>query len=78
MLLHLLQPLAYGYSLNAIICSQTFLSGVTEAPSWRRGWAVLTRLLAAEQCDDLAGLYGDTPALRSQIIMARHAFGQGE
>ena len=36
MLLHLLQHLAYGYSLAAIIGPQSFLSGVTEAPPWRR------------------------------------------
>ena len=36
MLLHLLQHLAYGYSLDAIIGPESFLSGVTEAPPWRR------------------------------------------
>ena len=36
MLLHLLQHFAYGYSLAAIISPQSFLSGVSAAPPWRR------------------------------------------
>ena len=44
----------------------------------RQGWAVLTRLLAANECDALAGLYGDTRAFRSHVVMARHGFGKGE
>ncbi len=36
MLLHLIQHWAYGYSLAAIISPQSFLSGVTDAPPWRR------------------------------------------
>ena len=36
MLLHLLQHMAYGYSLTVIVGPQSFLSGVTQAPRWRR------------------------------------------
>lgn len=43
-----------------------------------QGWAVLPTLLTKEQCDALAGLYGDGPAFRSHVIMARHGFGRGE
>ncbi len=44
----------------------------------RQGWAVLPKLLTADQSDAMAGLYGDTPAFRSHVIMARHGFGRGE
>jgi hypothetical protein len=41
------------------------------------GWALLPRLLDADECSTLAGLY-DEPAFRSHVIMARHGFGRGE
>lgn len=41
------------------------------------GWALLPRLLAADECGMLAGLY-DEASFRSHIIMARHGFGRGE
>ena len=44
----------------------------------RQGWAVLPGLLDAGECDAVAGMYGDTPAFRSHIVMARHGFGRGE
>ncbi|MBP0495918.1 2OG-Fe(II) oxygenase [Roseomonas indoligenes] len=44
----------------------------------RQGWAVLPGLLTADQSDSIAALYGDTPAFRSHVIMARHGFGKGE
>ena len=44
----------------------------------RQGWAVLPKLLAADQCDAVAAIYGDTPAFRSHVVMARHGFGKGE
>lgn len=44
----------------------------------RQGWAVLPKLLAPAQCEAIAGLYGDTPAFRSHVVMARHGFGKGE
>jgi hypothetical protein len=44
----------------------------------RQGWAVLPRLLTADQSDAMAGLYGDSPAFRSHVVMARHGFGRGE
>jgi hypothetical protein len=44
----------------------------------RQGWAVLPKLLAWGECDALASLYGDTPAFRSHVVMARHGFGKGE
>jgi uncharacterized protein len=42
------------------------------------GWAMLTKLLAVEECAALAGLYGDESRFRSRIVMARHGFGRGE
>jgi uncharacterized protein len=44
----------------------------------RQGWTVLPDLLTADESDAIAGLYGDTPAFRSHVIMARHGFGKGE
>ncbi|CPR18832.1 chloride channel protein [Brenneria goodwinii] len=57
LLLHKIQHLTYGYSLNAVISNQTFLSGVADASLWRRflvllaaglfagcGWLLLGRL----------------------------------
>lgn len=43
-----------------------------------QGWAVMPKLLSAEECDAVAGLYGGTDGFRSHIIMARHGFGRGE
>lgn len=42
------------------------------------GCAVLPKLLSAEECRALAGLYADEHHFRSHIIMARHGFGKGE
>lgn len=36
LLLHLIQHIAYGYSLHAVIGDESFLAGVTAAPPWRR------------------------------------------
>lgn len=44
----------------------------------RQGWAVLPKLLTAHQSNAIAGMYGDTPAFRSRVVMARHGFGKGE
>jgi hypothetical protein len=43
-----------------------------------QGWAVLPKLLRAEECESVAGLYDEEPLFRSRIVMARHGFGQGE
>jgi hypothetical protein len=44
----------------------------------RQGWAILPGLLAVDQCDAIAGMYGDSPAFHSHVVMARHGFGRGE
>ncbi|MCE7796444.1 2OG-Fe(II) oxygenase [Sphingobium sufflavum] len=44
----------------------------------RQGWAILPGLLATDQCDAIAGMYRDSPAFRSHVVMARHGFGRGE
>jgi hypothetical protein len=57
-----------------------------EAVDWRavagsldeRGWAIIDRLLSAEECDALSGLYEDKARFRSHVVMARHGFGRGE
>jgi uncharacterized protein len=42
------------------------------------GCAVLPKLLSAEECRTIAGLYSDESHFRSHIHMARHGFGKGE
>jgi hypothetical protein len=42
------------------------------------GNAVLPRLLAPEECRDLAALYPRDELFRGRIVMARHGFGRGE
>jgi hypothetical protein len=42
------------------------------------GNAILPRLLAPEECRELAELYLDSTLFRSRIVMARHGFGRGE
>jgi hypothetical protein len=42
------------------------------------GWAIMTKLLTASECEAVAGLYGDDQRFRSHIVMARHGFGRGE
>jgi uncharacterized protein len=43
-----------------------------------RGYAVIERLLAHNECAALAALYRATSLFRSRIVMARHGFGRGE
>jgi hypothetical protein len=42
------------------------------------GWATIERILVADECPAIAGLYDDDSAFRSRIVMARHGFGRGE
>src|SRR5262245_8785533 len=42
------------------------------------GWAMLKTLLAADECESIAGLYEDDRQFRSHVVMARHGFGRGE
>jgi hypothetical protein len=42
------------------------------------GCAMLPRLLSADECAGIAGLYGDVGRFRSTVDMARHRFGQGQ
>jgi hypothetical protein len=43
-----------------------------------QGFLVLTDLLSARQCDEVAGLYRQETGFRSRVVMARHGFGRGE
>jgi hypothetical protein len=57
-----------------------------EAIDWQRvgadldaqGWAVLPKLLAANECAAIAGSYGPGEGFRSHVVMARYGFGRGE
>jgi hypothetical protein len=42
------------------------------------GFATTGKLLDAEACRALAGVYGDDAAFRSHVVMRRHGFGEGE
>ncbi|SDK99924.1 hypothetical protein SAMN05661010_00715 [Modicisalibacter muralis] len=42
------------------------------------GCAVIEKLLTAQECDALAGLYAKEELFRSRVVMARHGFGRGE
>jgi uncharacterized protein len=42
------------------------------------GWAMFRKLLTADECETIAGLYDDDRRFRSHIVMARHGFGRGE
>ena len=43
-----------------------------------QGSAVIERLVAAAECEALAGLYADDALFRSRVVMAQHGFGRGE
>jgi hypothetical protein len=49
-----------------------------EAELGAQGWAVLPRLLDADQCVRLAALWDEQDRFRSRVVMARHGFGRGE
>jgi hypothetical protein len=61
-------------------------SGRAGKPNWERlsdgldsqGSVVIESLLAAAECDALAGLYEKEEGFRSKVIMSRHGFGRGE
>src|SRR3989442_865953 len=42
------------------------------------GWAMVEKLLTADECETIAGLYDDAGRFRSHVVMARHGFGRGE
>jgi hypothetical protein len=57
-----------------------------ESLDWQRvdeelnksGSALLKAILTPQECEALAGLYGNDERFRSRIVMARHGFGRGE
>ncbi len=57
-----------------------------DAVDWRQveialaedGYAVIPSLLADQDCQHVANLYGEEDRFRSRIVMERHAFGRGE
>jgi hypothetical protein len=43
-----------------------------------QGSAVIGRLVSAQECDALVGLYSKNHAFRTRVVMAQHGFGRGE
>jgi uncharacterized protein len=43
-----------------------------------QGYALTSPLLSLAECDGLIGLYADSKAFRSRVVMGRHNFGRGE
>ncbi len=43
-----------------------------------QGWAVVSGLLSAAECEAVAGLYDRGDGFRSRVVMERHGYGQGE
>lgn len=62
------------------------VAGQVAALDWLRigrdldaaGYSIVPKLLAAADCEALAGLYPGEAPFRSRIVMQRHGFGQGE
>jgi uncharacterized protein len=58
----------------------------TEEIAWERvsrdleaeGNAVVERILAPDECDQIRALYQEKNLFRSQVVMERHGFGRGE
>jgi hypothetical protein len=42
------------------------------------GYALVPKLLAADECAAIAAMYPDDRRFRSHVVMARHGFGRGE
>jgi uncharacterized protein len=42
------------------------------------GNAIITGILAPDECDEIRALYPETKLFRSNIVMERHGFGRGE
>ncbi|MGH7757268.1 MAG: 2OG-Fe(II) oxygenase [Vulcanimicrobiaceae bacterium] len=65
---------------------QPAIEARVEALDWPRiandldadGWATIDRLLAAQECTEIADLYAAEGRFRSHVVMARHGFGRGE
>ena len=49
-----------------------------EADIAANGFALTPPLLSAEDCQILSALYDDASVFRKRIVMARHAFGEGD
>jgi hypothetical protein len=44
----------------------------------RYGWAMVEKILTADECGAIAALYDEDHLFRSHVNMARHGFGSGE
>jgi uncharacterized protein len=53
------------------------LAGIAQSLD-AQGWAHVSNLLNADECQAIASLYSSAAHFRSQVQMARHGFGKGE
>jgi hypothetical protein len=73
-------------TLTARPVSSVVIDTCVEAVDWASasmhldgyGWAMLRKLLTADECQTIARLYEDDRRFRSHVVMARHGFGRGE
>ncbi len=49
-----------------------------EADLNENGYAIISRILDEQECNDLVSSYEDEKQYRSRIVMSRHNFGRGE
>src|SRR5207249_2199355 len=71
---HTVAPI--GEHIAARVASIDWIRVGTDLDAY--GWAMLTGLLAAEECQAIAALYAGGGAFRSHSVLARHGFGRGE
>ena len=52
--------------------------GSTAQSLAQSGWALLPKLLSADECRQVSSLYAQEAGFRSRVVMARHGYGRGE
>jgi len=72
-----IKPAAAGAATPAERVARINWDGVANELN-NHGAAMLEKLLAPEECREIAALYPHDEKFRSHVIMARHGFGKGE
>ncbi|MGG6892748.1 2OG-Fe(II) oxygenase [Rhizobium sp. BR 315] len=73
---NIIDPASMAVSAEDRVATYDWAALNTDLDSF--GCAILPKLLTADECRAIAGLYTDETRFRSHIIMARHGFGKGE